>query len=552
MTREPAAVVDVVVAGEGSTVAVAIAATIASAGVTRVFTFPGGGSNLPILEALGRAGVELTLNHSEDGSAFMAAATAELTGVPGVFLVGLGPGIASAVNGAAHAYLDRSPVLLIADKFSAGELETTGHQVLDHAAIFASVTKATLTVHADDAEGQVRDALDLCLKHPQGPVLIEVSRDVVNATTTRNGSPPIRPPTKESSLDAASIRAAALALSRAERPVILVGLEARHCADGQALIALAERLPAPVFTTYKAKGTFPGDSRLAAGILTGASIERQVLSRADLLLAVGVDPVELLARPWPFDVPIIAVRPVETSDTYLEPTQSLDGSMAVNVDAILSHVERPGSLWTLDEIEAAAETILETLRVASASGLSAWQVVETVQTQISDAIVAVDAGAHMFAATWFWKSAGRGRFLISNGLASMGFAVPASIAAALTAPDVPVVAFTGDGGFLLNAAELETAARIGAKVIVIVLNDSSLSLIRVKRDEQQLRDVPLDYLPCDFADLSRALGVRGVRAGSVEELRREIRSALDADQSTVIDVTIDGSAYNELNRLIRG
>lgn len=532
------------------TVAAAIAAAITAAGVRRVFTFPGGGSNLPLLEALGDVGIALTLNRSEGGSAFMASSTADLTGLPSVFLVGLGPGAASAVNGSAHAYLDRSPVLVIADRYSAAEIDTSGHQLLDQAAMFAPVTKATVVARPDNASEVTCRALELCLEYPRGPVLLEVERDVARLPT--NLTPPHVRPQLLARADAESVGQAAATISQAENPVLLVGLEARQASSRESLVELAERLSAPVFSTYKAKGVFPEDHPLSAGILTGAPIEGAVLSGADLLIAVGVDPVELLARPWLHSASVLALRPHALVDTHLSPRQTLTGPLVNTIEDVLAAVERPQSRWAASEVEAFAAEILDSLRVESDNGLSAWQAVEAVQSETGDAVVAVDAGAHMFAATWFWRSSSRGRFLISNGLASMGFAVPAAIAAALTSPDLPVVAFTGDGGFVLNAAELETAARLDAKVIVIVLNDASLSLIRIKNLEQRIRGVPLDYLRSDFAMLARGLGVRGATATTGDELSREVRSALVADETTVIDVVIDGSEYSELNRLIRG
>jgi acetolactate synthase-1/2/3 large subunit len=157
----------------------------------------------------------------------------------------------------------------------------------------------------------------------------------------------------------------------------------------------------------------------------------------------------------------------------------------------------------------------------------------------------------MFAATWFWRSERPNRFHISNGLATMGFAVPAAIGAALAAPAETVIALTGDGGFTINAAELETAARAGAKVIVIVLNDASLSLIRVKQDEIGLDRSDVDFVRSDFAAVAEGLGVRGARASTEGELRAAVEAAVSAPRTTVVDVAIDGGEYAQMHRLIR-
>jgi acetolactate synthase-1/2/3 large subunit len=157
----------------------------------------------------------------------------------------------------------------------------------------------------------------------------------------------------------------------------------------------------------------------------------------------------------------------------------------------------------------------------------------------------------MFPVTWLWRSERPNRFHISNGLATMGYALPAAIGAALAAPGERVLAFTGDGGFTINAAELETAARVGAKVIVLVLNDSSLSLIRVKQEQNRQERSNVDFVRSDFARLAESLGVKGASASSESELRTALGAALAADATTVIDIQIDGSEYTETHRRVR-
>jgi acetolactate synthase-1/2/3 large subunit len=531
------------------TVAGVVAAEIAAAGVTRVFTFPGGGSNLPVLDCLDELGVDVSLVRSEDGGAFMAATAGDLTARPGVLLVGLGPGAASAANGVAHAWLDRSPLVLIVDRFSPGEARSSGHQLIDHSALFAPITKAQIVLTADDAGAAVRDALELSLAQPRGPVLLELARDV--ARLPANDERRVSTAWTTAERTARDLGEGLVALAEARRPVILVGLEARY-GDNGALVALAERLSAPVLATYKGKGAFPESHPLFAGIVTGAAIDRQVLGRADFLLGVGVDPVELLPREWSYDAPMLALRfGDDARDPYFGARSTLGGPLGDSVDEIAGALSHTRSEWTAGDVQTLAKSVLDSLRV-DGGPLTAWNVVECVQAEVGDAIVSVDAGAHMFAATWFWRSERRNRFLISNGLASMGYAVPAAIAASLVEPQETVVAFTGDGGFMLNAAELETAARLGVKAIVVVLNDASLSLIRVKQDEQRLTRCSLDYLRSDFAALARSLGVHGATARDEPELRRAVQAAREADGTTVIDVRIDGSEYTELNRLIRG
>jgi acetolactate synthase I/II/III large subunit len=448
--------------------------------------------------------------------------------------------------------LDRSPLVLVVDRYSAADAATTTHQLLDHPAILGSVVKATVDATPEETGAAVARAIATALKPPRGPVLIEVRRDRAREPAASGAHDNGRSAVRETAgLDAGAVAGAAASLSAATRPVMLVGEEARRGVDQRSLVRLAEMLQSPVLSTYKGKGTFPESHRLAAGIVTGAAIERPLLAEADLLLAVGLDPVELLARPWPFEAPVVAVRRTGARDEYLSPRWTIAGKLEAGLEQLLAALVPPDPMWAPDDAGRWRESMHRQLR-PPADRLSAVRAVEVAQHVLGDPIVTVDAGAHMFAVTWFWRSERPNRFHISNGLATMGFAVPAAIGAAIARPGETVLAFTGDGGFTINAAEMETAARIGAKVIVLVLNDASLSLIRVKQAEIGWRRSNVDFVRSDFAAMAEGLGVRGARASNEDEMREALVDAVAATRSTVIDVALDGEEYGELHRRIRG
>ena len=542
---------DAVVSTECS-VAEAVARAVAAAGIEFVFAFPGGGSNLALIDGLARAGVRVVLTRSEEGGAFMAATYGELTGRPGVLLTGLGPGAASAVNGAAHALLDRAPLLIVADRYSAAEAATSRHQLIDQARLFEPVTKWQGELAAADAYEATARALALAATAPRGAVLLELARDVARAPTPAGG--PFASPASPAPLDRGALHAAAALVAAARRPVLLVGLEGRLDLVQDDLVRLAERLRAPVLATYKGKGVFPETHRLSAGILTGAELERPLLEQADLLLAIGLDPVELLPRPWSYPAPLVALREDPAADPYLAPSLTVAGPVGALIRELAGAVTECRSEWREEEVARLTPAALAVLRVPVTEGLASWEVVDVVAAAApaGPLTVTVDAGAHMFAATLFWRSPLPARFLISNGLSTMGYAVPAAVAAALVRPGEPVIAFTGDGGFLLHANELETAARVGAKVIVVVLNDANLSLIRIKQEDLGLARAGVDFLRSDFALLAESFGARGFRAETADGLTAAMRAALAAPGSSVIDVATSGAEYAELVRRIRG
>ena len=531
------------------TVAAFLAEAVAVDAVGPVFAFPGGGSNLDVIEELGARGVEVVVARSEGGAAFMAATTADLAGRPAVLLVGLGPGVANAVNGVAHAWLDQSPLLVISDRFTSDELGTSGHQVLDHKALLAPVTKWQQTLTAANAAGSIERAFQEAMAEPRGPVHLELPRDVAGAPATNSpGASVVRPSVGTGALPAAVVTA----LRDARRPVLLVGDEAAGVSQG-VLIELAELLQAPVLSSYKAKGIFPERHPLWCGIVTNAAAEADVLEAADAIAAIGLDPVELLPRRWAAVPPLLALRAHGEPAPGYRATCELIGRVPMLVQQLLAVLGTPCSEWTEGEVAAYRHAILSRLRIPAPGSLSAVEAVEAaLEAAPGSTTVTVDAGAHMFAATWFWRSTLPRRFLISNGLATMGYAVPAAVAAALARPGEPVLAFTGDGGFLLHGAELETAARLGAKIIVIALNDSSLSLIRIKQEDKRYRRAAVDFSRVGLADAGRALCAAGRTVDQADALRDAVCAALAADGSTVIEVLLAGSEYRALQQAIRG
>jgi acetolactate synthase-1/2/3 large subunit len=483
------------------TVAELIAERLAARGVERAFGFPGGGSNLDLIAAFRGAGIGFVLAHTEVSAALMACAWAELTGTCGVVVVGNGPGLASVVNGVAHAWLDRDPLLVISDRYTDAELGTTGHQILDQRALLAPVVKWSATV---DANVSVDHALDVALATPCGPVHLDMPRMIGAAQA---GGPQQTVPERHDLLRTPLTEVGA-------NPVIVAGLEAARVLAAGDLAVLAERLGAPVLTTYKAKGVIDEAHPLWAGIVTGGAIEAPVLDAADTVLAVGLDPVELLTKPWRWVEPI-AVRPQDV----------------------------PALAARLPQLPARdVPRLRDALRIGSDSALTAWRIVEILDEELPDeTVAAVDAGAHMFAATWFWRAHAPRRFLISNGLATMGFAVPAA------ARDGLALAITGDGGMAYGAFELETAVRLG-----VVINDASLSLIRIKHEAKGHDRSPLDFAPVSFAAVAAGLGVASWTVDDEGALRRALREALAGGGPALIDARLSGAEYARTLAVVRG
>ena len=319
-------------------------------------------------------------------------------------------------------------------------------------------------------------------------------------------------------------------LAGAKRPVLLVGLEAAEPGAAAALRRLAEALGAPVLVTYKAKGVLPDAHPLHAGLFTGGTLEARCVNEADLIVTFGLDPVELIVQPWKYRAPVLDVARRPHPVRYVEPAAALHGPIAGSAAKLLRVATASG--WTAAEIAAHRKAALAALDWPAGEGVSPPDVVciaqQAARAAGRDPRVAVDAGAHMFSATAFWDCERPHDLLISNGLASMGYALPAGIAAALHDPARGAVAISGDGGLMMVAGELATAAAAGARLVTVVLNDGALSLIDIKQQQRQLPTEGVRWVRPDFSRVAEGFGVRRLRRAGCRRVPRGAAGGLRA------------------------
>ena len=519
-----------------------IAAALAGAGTHYVFGVPGGGANLRLIEACEREGLRFVLCHGETSGALMASTYAELTGRPGACLATRGPGAASLANGVAHAWLDRCPLLAVTDVVSAEQRGRISHQRLDQRRLLGAAAKASWTVGAGGGE-PVTTALAHALRPPWGPVHLDV--DPASASSIE---PP--PPAPSSPDLPAALQRARSALGAARRPVLVAGVGCRG--SEQHVAAFAAEHGLPVLTTYKAKGAVDEFSPHAAGLLTGATIEAPVLDAADLILAVGLDPVELIPAPWPYAAPVVAVGPWISGDAYFEPQAAIVADVPEALGMLTGSADGSGWQSTGQQFRQRAREAL--LGVAEPGGLSAQDVVLAARKAFpADTIATVDSGAHMLVAMELWDVTEPRCALISSGLATMGFALPAAIAAGLLSATRRIVCFTGDGGLGMCLAELETLVRLDLPVTVVVLDDAALSLIEVKqRPGADGGAGAVRYRQVDFAALARSCGLPATRVDNRPSLNSALAEAGSAAGAMLIDAVVDPSGYPAVLNAIRG
>ncbi|MHA1568904.1 MAG: thiamine pyrophosphate-dependent enzyme [Alphaproteobacteria bacterium] len=338
---------------------------------------------------------------------------------------------------------------------------------------------------------------------------------------------------------------------RRRRPVLLVGLEAREERACAALRQWASELGCPVLTSYKAKGVMPDGDPLAVGQVTGAVAEGACIGQADLIVFYGLDPVEMIPVPWAYQAPVLDLARVARERRYVDPAVEVVAPLAEVVEGLRGINRR--SAWTAERIRDPRNGMRARLASPESAGIAPRALVEAARKAAPAGTRAtVDAGAHMVSAMAFWDADEAHGVLKSNGLSTMGYALPAAIASALAEPDRPVVAFTGDGGLAMCLAELATAARLGLDITAVVFNDAALSLIDLKQRGRGLASSGVRYPRRDLASVARALGWRAWAVAGGPALEPALAEAMAASGPALVDVAVDPGGYPEQFAALRG
>ena len=523
---------------------------LAVRGLRNLFGVPGGGHSSDVIVAADTHGARFVLSQTETGAALMAAAQAEITGQAGACITTLGPGVTSVVNGVTHAWLDHAAILVLADA-PPGPADVVGiHQRVEQRAVLAPVTKGQVVIGREHVEATMARAFELAEASPPGPVYVELGFD---GAATDEPEPDIaRPGVADEdgrAIDDNVWDELRPVIAASRRPMVLVGLEVRSPEGIAAVREFCRDRDVPALVTYKGKGVIPDSSPQFAGVVTNSAIEASILEQADLFIAVGLDPIELLARPWPYSAPVIDISQVHHPDGQLpvrgrmhvgpiEGLQWVGAALGATDGAARAHARANGRRQRL----AALGSGRLTSTTAVAEMAARWS---------SSARVTVDAGAHMLPAMQLWPVEARADILISNGLSTMGFALPAAIGAALLEPGRRVVAITGDGGLLMCLGELATLARENLDVSVVVFDDRALSLIKLKQEQRGVT-VGVDLGAVDWVGLAASMGIRGFAVETLDALATCLAQIGSSPGPSVLAVRIESTDYVPVLRAIRG
>jgi acetolactate synthase-1/2/3 large subunit len=484
------------------------------------------------------------LNTHETAAAMMGCVVGELTGTPGVVVTAISPGITNVVNGVAYAYLDRAPLLVVSDNYPWGAIQVVLRQVLNSRQVFQGITKWTASLSAEWAHEALQRAFRTMLEDRPGPVQLDIP-DYVSLKPVADK--PLAPVCKQVmprlyAQESAGFSRAVERIREAKAPAIIAGMGVRWDKAYPQLKALAERIGAPVFCTPKAKGALPENHPYSAGVFIGGKLELDILGKADLIIGVGLDPADMLAKPWRYSQPLIAIDRVSNYNEIYHAEIELVGNIA-EILTMLADALPAEQRWDEKVAPAYRKKVYDALALPT-QGLAPFRVSDITRELTSeDVILTTDVGASKLLLSQIWRPYQPNSMLMPNPLGTMGFGVPSAIAAKLVFPNRQVVCLCGDGGFSMRMAELQTAMQLGVAPVIVVLSDQALSQIKIKQIKKGLSVVGTEFRAPDYVRIAEAFGGRGISVGTEAEYADALKEALQSNSFTLIQARIDPSQY---------
>ena len=522
-----------------------------SEGVEYIFAIPGE-ENLDVLNSLRNSKIKLVVTRHEQAAGFMAATYGRLTGRAGVCLTTLGPGALNLTTSAAYADLGAMPMVMITGQKAIHTSRQARFQIVDIVATMRPLTKlATQIVSAQSIPTLVRDAFRVAQQERPGPVHLELPEDVASdyAEAAMVPAHPVELPVAP----AVAIDRAAAMISAAKRPLVMLGAAASRPRLAEPLSLFVRRLGIPFFNTQMGKGAVNAGSNLYMG--TAALSERdwihEAVDQADLIISIGHDTVEkppfIMTTKGPHVVHVGAT-PATVEQVYF-PEAEVIGDVGASLGALAERLQ--GKLPDAGALLPLREKILAKLAERSTEDrfpLTPQRIVHDVREAVpSDGIVTLDNGMYKI---WFarnYRTSVANTLLLDNALATMGAGLPSAISAALIHPDKKVLAVCGDGGFMMNSQEMETAVRLGVNIAVLVLEDNAYGMIRWKQEADHFADFGLKFGNPDFVAYAEAYGAKGSRVKSAADLLPTLKAALDDKGVHLVVVPVD---YSENMRVL--
>lgn len=536
-----------------ATVAQKLATTLKEMGVQYIFGVPSGNwiDYMAAIEAV--EGLNFILVSNESSCGFMADVCWRLTGKVAAGFGTFGPGACNLSTGVCGAFLDRAPMLAFTDEMSAAMRPRITQMNIDHQALFRPITKWTTRISPETVQQTLYEAMQVATAEVPGPVHIGLPADGMAlrpAAESESTPPPIL------SLlvpDEALIDKVIRLFKAARRPLLAVGLSATRIDMGSIIRKIVDKHCLPLVLTPMAKGLLPEDHPCYAGVLAHACSDTvaQTHQQSDLVIGVGFDPVELNYEDWMPNVPLIHL---DTRKADLDvSTHTLACELLGDITPVLkrlAELDAVGNRWDFEALDRRRRQMFETLTPQNDS-FGPKAVLSSLREVLpQDGLMTCDVGAHLHLIGQQWRTPAPDLQLMTNGCSSMGFAIPAAIAAKLSRPDRQVCAVVGDGGFLMTVGEMATALRLDLHIVFILITDDYLSLIRLKQTNKTYPHYGTRLYGEGYASAKSFFGVPVLTASNADEYRRALNKAFEAKGPIIVEALVDPDEYDGL--LLRG
>ena len=515
--------------------------------VEYIFGIPGE-ETLDLINAIQESEkIEFITTRHEQGAAFMADVYGRLTGKAGVCLATLGPGATNLVTGVADANLDGAPLVAITGQVGTDKMHITSHQYLDLTKMFEPITKRTKQIVRPDTVPEiVRIAFKYAENIKPGATHIDLPTNIAKMAVT--GVPLKKKIQHAGFATFESIEMAARMISAAQNPVVIVGSDAVHADASEALTMFANTLKIPVVNTMMAKGmiSFENEYSMWTIGIPQRDYINQLFDRADVVIAIGYDIVELNPSKWNrnnnIDILHIGYE-MSHVNKYYQPKVEVVGDMKYSINQILAHATRDTIPEFALELRRKIKAEHESYANDTSFPMKPQRIINDIQKVLEEEDILIsDVGAHKMWIARHYNCHNPNTCIMSNGFASMGIAIPGAVAAKLVNPSKKVLAVTGDGGFMMNSQELETACRIGTPFVTLIMNDESYGLIKWKQLEQFNKSAYVDFTNPDFLLYAEAMHCKGYRIEKADDLIPTLIDAFSQTVPSIIDCRVD---YNE-------
>ena len=527
-----------------------LVAALENEGVDRIFGIPGE-ENLDVVESLRKSSIKLILTRHEQAAAFMAASYGRLTGKPGVCLTTLGPGALNLSTGAAYALLGAMPMVMITGQKGILSSHQARFQIVDVVASMKPLTKLSRQIVSPLLiPTMVREAFRIALEERPGPVHLELPEDIA-AEECRDVTliPPhqLELPTAS---DAALDRAAELIIA-AKRPLLMFGAAASRPRSTSDIGQFVIRTQIPFFTTQMGKGTVPGGTELYMG--TAALSERdyvhEAIEQADLIITIGHDTVEkppfIMGEGGPHVVHV-GYQPATVEQVYF-PQSEVIGDIGPSLNALADRLE--GKLPNAQALLHLRQRILDRIGArATEDGFTPQRIVHDIRDVMPhDGILALDNGMYKI---WFarnYRTRMANTLLLDNALATMGAGLPSALVASMIYPKRRVMAVCGDGGFMMNSQELETAVRLKLNLVILVIEDNAYGMIRWKQAVDKFPDFGMTFGNPNFVKYAESYGAKGTRVDDIGQFKQALEDAFSGGGVHLVNIPVD---YSENERVL--